>query len=264
MVTASDYTQYCVTVPADARLPNGGGNQICGIYDLNPNKVGQVNNLVLRDTALTEVYQGIDVIGNWRFGKGGLLQGGVSFGQTKYNNCNVPDIPGSSREPSGAPAPATAVTPVLGTAPQATFCQYQWPWQGQTQAKAQFAYPIWYDFRLALTYQNNPGLAQAATLGYTNAQVFPSLGRNLSTASVAVVNIIAPNTLFEPRYNQFDLRLSRRFQIGRVRIEPRADVYNLTNSVTALGSISGYGGAWLRPTDVMGARLAKFGVQVDF
>lgn len=258
LVTPSDYTQYCVTVPADSRLPNGGGNQICGIYDLNPDKVGKVNNLVVRDTALTEVYQGVDITGNWRFGKGGLLQGGVSFGKTAYNNCNVPDIPLTGG------APATAVTPVLGTAPQATFCQYEWGWAGQTQVKLQYAQPIWYDFRVALAYQNNPGLAQAATLGYTNAQVFPSLGRNLSTASVAVVGLMAPNTMYEHRYNQFDIRFSRRFHVGRVKFEPRADVYNLFNSVTALGSISGYGPIWLRPTDALGARLAKFGVQVDF
>ena len=258
LVTPSDYTQYCVTAPLDSRLPGGGGNQICGIYDLNPNKVGQVNNLVVRDTALTEVYQGVDVIGNWRYGKGGLLQGGVSFGETAYDNCNVPDIPGTGG------APATAVTPSLGSAPQSTFCRYKWPWMGQTQVKLQYSQPIWNDFRVALAYQNNPGLAQAATLGYTNAQVSPSLGRNLSTAAVAVVSIIPPNTLREPRYNQFDVRLSRKFQIGHVKFEPRADVYNLFNSVTSLGSIGGYGAAWLRPTDALGARLAKFGVQVDF
>jgi hypothetical protein len=257
-VTPSDYTEYCVNVPVDSRLPNGGGNRICGIYDLNQNKVGQVNNLVVRDTDLTETYQGIDLIGNWRFGKGGLLQGGVSFGQTKYNNCSVPDIPGSGG------APATAVTPVLGSAPQSTFCEYEWPWRGQAQVKLQYAQPIWYDFRVAVAYQNNPGLAQAATRSYTNAEIFPSLGRNLSTSSVAVVSLMAPNTIFEPRYNQFDVRLSRRFQVGRLRFEPRADVYNLFNSVTALGSISGYGTSWLRPTDALGARLAKFGVQVDF
>ena len=257
-VTPADYDQFCVTVPVDSRLPDGGGNRICGIYDLNPSKVGQVDNLVVRDTALTEVYQGIDITANWRFGRGGLVQGGVSFGQTKYNNCSVPDIPGTGG------APATAVTPVLGTAAQATFCAYNWPWRGQTQVKAQAAYPFPYDFKVALTYQNEPGLAQAATRPYTNAEIFPSLGRNLSTASTAVVNIIAPNSLFEPRWNQLDIRFSRRFAIGKVRFEPRADVYNLFNSVTAIGSIGGYGAAWLRPTDVLTARLAKFGVQVDF
>lgn len=257
-VTPADYSPFCVTVPTDSRLPNGGGNQICEIYDLNPNKVGQVNNLVVRDTNLTERYQGIDVTGNWRFGKGALLQGGISFGQTKYNNCDVPDRPGTGG------APATAVTPVLGQAPQATFCSYEWPWRGQTQAKVQFAYPIWYEFRVALTYQNNPGLAQAATLGYSSAAIQPSLGRPLSTAAVAVVSLIPPNTMFEPRYSQLDVRVSRRFRVGQVKFEPRFDIYNLTNAVTALGSISGYGGSWLRPTDALGARLAKFGVQVDF
>jgi len=257
-VTPQDYNEYCVNAPTDSRLPGGGGNRICGIYDLNPTKVGQVNNLVVRDTALTEVYQGFDVTANWRFGKGGLLQGGISFGQTKYNNCSVPDVPGAGG------APATAVTPTLGSAPQSTFCEYEWPWKGQTQAKAQLAYPLWYELKLSLTFQNNPGLAQAATRSYSNAEVFPSLGRALSTAQVAVVNIIPPNTMFEPRYSQWDIRFSRKFQVGRISLYPRADVYNLFNSVTALGSLSGYGPAWLRPTDALGARLAKFGVQADF
>src|SRR5262249_8520989 len=157
-----------------------------------------------------------------------------------------------------------SVTPVLGSQFSNAFCAYSWGWAGQTQVKGQFAYPIWYDFRLALTFQNNPGLAQAATLGFTNAQVAPSLGRNLSTGSGAVLNLMARNSVYEPRYSQFDVRLSRRFKFGQLRIEPRADVYNLFNSVTALGSISGYGSIWLRPTDVLGARLAKFGVQVDW
>jgi len=47
-------------------------------------------------------------------------------------------------------------------------------------------------------------------------------------------------------------------------MEPRIDIYNLFNSVTALGSIGGYGPIWLRPTDALGARLMKLGVQVDF
>src|SRR5262245_808089 len=33
-----DFTPYCVTAPVDARLPNGGGYQICGLYDVVPLK----------------------------------------------------------------------------------------------------------------------------------------------------------------------------------------------------------------------------------
>jgi hypothetical protein len=54
-------------VPTDARLPGGGGGQMCGLYDLNPSKVGLV------DTIQTELvdygkqqehYDGVDVTVN--------------------------------------------------------------------------------------------------------------------------------------------------------------------------------------------------------
>ena len=44
-VTPADYSPYCVTVPTDARLPLSG-QQLCGLYDINPDRFGQVDNLV--------------------------------------------------------------------------------------------------------------------------------------------------------------------------------------------------------------------------
>ena len=58
-VTAADLTPYCITAPLDPRLPGGGGNQICGNYDINPTAFGQVNNLVTLASNFgkqTEVY----------------------------------------------------------------------------------------------------------------------------------------------------------------------------------------------------------------
>ena len=242
-VTPADFTPYCITVPTDPQLPTSG-QQVCGNYDLNPNKVGQTNLLVVRDDGkykLTERFQGIDIAANWRFGKGGLLNGGVSFGQTAVNNCGVPDVPGAAW---------SGVNMSSGTAnTSSAFCAYDWPWKGQTQFKAQFAYPLPADFRFAMTYQGGPGIAVDTTNTYTSAQIQPSLGRPLSGgASTAVVEIAPPNSIFENRFNQFDVRFSRVFKIRQLKLEPRFDIYNLTNSSAVEGSVGGYGPAWRYPT----------------
>lgn len=241
LVTRNDFSPFCVTAPTDSRLPNGGGHQVCDIYDINPNAFGRIDNLVVRASEgdQTEVFNGIDIGMNARFGRGGLLTGGVSFGRTDFNNCGVPDAP-------------------------AQFCEYSMPWRGQTQVKFQGSYPLPYGFQASATYLGAPGIPQNATRSYTSAEVAPSLGRPLTNIAARVLTIVEPNTMFENRYNQIDLRFSRLFRFNRLRIQPRLDIYNLTNSAAVIGSIAGYGAAWLRPTEILTARLVKLGAQVDW
>jgi hypothetical protein len=42
------------------------------------------------------------------------------------------------------------------------------------------------------------------------------------------------------------------------------DIYNMFNANTVLQVNSGFGPAWLRPNAILGARLFKFGAQLDF
>jgi hypothetical protein len=240
-VTRADYSPYCVTAPVDSRLPGGGGYQVCDAFDINASGAGRFDNLVVRaaDGDQTEVFNGVDIGTNIRFGRGGLLNGGVSFGRTEYNNCGVPDAP-------------------------AQFCHYYMPWEGQTQIKFQGSYPLPGGVQIAATYLGAPGLPQAATRSYSSAEIAPSLGRPLTNTAAQVVRILEPNTQFEDRYNQIDLRFGRPFNIQRVRIHPRVDFYNVTNSSAVIGTIGGYGPVWLRPTEILTARLIKFGAQVDW
>jgi hypothetical protein len=257
-VTPADFDPYCITAPVDARLPGGGGYQVCGLYDVKPAKFGQVDNLVSLNSHFgkwSQVYNGYEVSLRARLGKGGVLAGGVSTGQTRWDQCAVP-------QPFTTSAGASAT-------PQ--FCNYALPFTGQTQIKLSGAYPLAWGVQTSANFQSLPGLPISATYTATNAQIAPSLGRNLAACGARVpctatttMALIEPNTQFEDRQNQLDLRISRVFRIGRARIQPRLDAFNVFNSASILRENAGYGPSFLQPVDVLGARFVKFGVQVDF
>ncbi len=146
------------------------------------------------------------------------------------------------------------------------------PFSGETQIKFSGAYPLpWWGLQASAAVQNLSGRPISATYAATSAQILPSLHRNLAACGVQVVctqsvtiNLIEPNTMFEDRYTLADVRLSKNIVVARWRIQPRLDVYNLFNSSAVNSLITRYGGTWLQPQEVFGARMAKFGVQIDF
>jgi hypothetical protein len=72
LTAVSDYTRFSIPAPSDARLPNGGGYVVGDLYNLNPDKVGQVNNLfTLADNYgdYKETWNGVDVNLSLRMGR---------------------------------------------------------------------------------------------------------------------------------------------------------------------------------------------------
>ena len=247
-VTPADFDPYCITTPTDARLGAASGKQLCGFYNVRLARFGQVDNYTTQTSNFgkrTEVYNGFDIGINARLGRGGLVQGGMSSGRTDFNSCVVVDSP---------------------EAAQPGFCNSQLPFRGQTQVKFAVVYPLPFHVQVSGTYQNLPGIPLSASVVVPNAQIAPSLGRNLSAGATANVtlSIMEPNTLFEDRRSQVDLRFARIFRTGQVRWTGMFDVYNVFNANSVLGQISTFGAAWRTPTSIVGGRLAKFGVQVDF
>ena len=68
-----------MTAPDDPRLPNAG-QQVCGLYDLNPASFGQVRNDIVRAEpagyAMEQVFDGLDVTVNSRVSSDLFLCGG--------------------------------------------------------------------------------------------------------------------------------------------------------------------------------------------
>ena len=117
----SDLTPFSLVAPSDPRLPGGGGYVVSGLYDVVPEKAGQVNNLVAdsgKYGAWRQYFNGIDVTVNVRVGRDFTLMGGTSTGQTVADNCDVrahlPELATTTTGTSafGAGLAGSAVTPV--------------------------------------------------------------------------------------------------------------------------------------------------------
>ena len=268
-VAPTDFEPFCVTAPRDSRLPDGGGQQICGLYDIVPTKFGvATNNVVKRVEQLgvrqDEVFDGVDVAFSARMGRGVFINGGVAAGRTRFNQCE-----------SFVDNPAQ----VFGlTGSTFSYCDFS---SGLlTQAKVNGSYTLpWQQIQIAGVLQNLPGQQILAQWNITQAEVAAgTLGRAMSGGANTsrVVPLIEPGTMFTPRRTQIDLRLSKAMRLsGTRRLQVMADIFNLTNSNAAVGATSNageppaalittFGSAWLRPLNVLQARYVKFGAQLNF
>jgi hypothetical protein len=264
-VGPSDFNEYCVSAPANSALPGGGGNQICGVYDVTPAKFGQVDNLVrlAPKGAQKDIFNGIDATMNLRFGAGGVVQGGVSIGRQMTDICYTNDDPSLLAQA----ASTTSLTPRTSD-----FCKVVPPWSSGTQVKFAAVYPLKWALQLSGSYANNPPIDTTASLVATNAQVSTALGRNLAACgtrvpcnATATIELMRPKTYFqEPRVQQIDLRLTRTFRTGNFRVMPQLDLFNILNDNSVQEIVRRYGPAWRNATTVLGPRVMKFGVKLDF
>jgi len=285
-VTPADFDPFCITAPTDSRLPASvSGKQFCGIYDINPSKFGLVDNLRTQADhygKMSEVFDGVDVTIGARFAQGGLVQGGLATGRVVADNCLVIDSPGAGTGNgtpgalmAGAPAGAALAIPQVDSRPG--FCKVSRPWSSGTQAKFSVVFPLPLNFQASAIYQNIPGVPIRATYVATNAEIRPSLGRNLAAcpsqatatcnSNFPAIDLIPPFTLYGDRIQQVDLRFTRSFPIGSRRLQGNFDVYNLLNASTALNEQAAYSrtnNQWRNVVQFMGGRLIKFSAQLTF
>src|SRR5262249_30334068 len=46
LTSPANYDPFCITAPVDPLLPGGGGNRICGLYDVTPSLFQRVSSFV--------------------------------------------------------------------------------------------------------------------------------------------------------------------------------------------------------------------------
>ena len=264
LVTPADYDPYCVTVPVDARLPGGGGQQLCGLYNITPTKFGLADNVITLSSRLgqqTQIYNGFDVGFKARLPGNVTLQGGTNTGRTATSACFV------FNSPQALPA-AVASPNFISTASSLSlphqFCSETPPFL--TQVKFFGVYPLpWWGLQASAAYQSYPGPEISAIYPFSNAAIAPSLGRDLSgSVRTVTVQLTPPGTMYGERMNQVDFRIAKTFKIDQSQLRGQFDLFNMLNGNAITSYNSTYGPNWLHPLAIQPGLLAKFSVQLTF
>ena len=263
LLSPEDFDPFCATAPMDPRLPGGGGYEVCGLYDIKPEKFGQSDNLLTNATEFIGSTSGVtcgaqrsggrapsagrhcgtnDFFGvslDTRFNNGASLGGGFDTGKTVINNCFVIDSP-----------------------QQLLNCDIEIPFKAHHNLKAFGSYPFPGDITVSGTFQSGAGKPYEADYRARNDEISGSLGRNLAACGTKTVctttvpvPLLVPFQQFLDRRNQLDLRVSKAITVGGVQFRGNLDVYNVTNGATILGANDRFGSRWLQPAATLNTEV---------
>jgi len=254
-VGPEDYDRFVITAPFDPRLPGGGGYEVEN-YDIKPEKFGVAAQpyvtLSRKYGKQRDYWQGVDLTLNARPATGILFQGGLSTGRRVEDNCDI-------------------VTKVDN--PSMLYCHRTEPFLTQVKGYGSYTIPR-VDVQLSATYQTKPGPLVLAVYTASNAEVAPSLGRNLAGGARNLdMHLVSPGPytttnggsgeLYGERLQQLDVRVSKLLSFGGTRTRLNLDIYNALNSSAVLDQNEAYD-VWQTPLEILVARFYKFSVQFDF
>lgn len=258
LIDAGSFTgPFCIKAPTSADLPGGGGYDVCGLYDITAAARPLVHNYITKDSnfgGITDNYEGFDIGTNARFHNGTFVNAGLNMQSRHLDSCNSPMLSG------------TTVYQV--DSPEAKYCDQHYPFRPDFKLLGSTKLP--WEMQVSATFQVASGPNILATWQAPNSLIAPALGRNLAAGATATksVQLIEPGTDYGDTLFQTDVRLSKRFKVGPLRIRGDANLYNLFNSDFASTLNSNFSTSasnqFLRPTNVLQGRLFKVDLQIDF
>jgi hypothetical protein len=277
-VGPQDFDEFTLRVPADNRLPGGGGNTLTGLYNVKPAFFGQSSNLhTLSDKYGKQIehWNGFDVSLNARLENGLILRGGIASGKRVMDNCEiVAKLPEMNFQTITGALPPNIPGATLGVLNNnvwlpAQFCHQEEPFLTQYKASGIYTIPR-IDVLVTGSFYSVPGNLIAGNYVATNAILASSstLGRALSGGAANMqVNIVEPGAMFVERLNQLDFRIGKILRFSGRRASINLDVYNALNS-DAIRDVNFAYSSWLpagpRPQLNLLARFAKISATFDF
>jgi hypothetical protein len=269
------------TAPTDPKLGEFSG-QTVSYLTLKPGVAvsvpGTVRNVYrpAKDFGDPNVYwHGVDVIVNARLRNGLQVQGGTTTGHGVTDFCSVwANLPEAYNPALTNPALSPSGTSWL----QLRDCRIDEKWQTQYRGLASYTIPK-VDVLVSTLLQFKPsaspgptdvtvatnGAALSANYTVPGDTATTALGRPIA-GGFTQVNLLPRGQFYAPRLNQVDLRVAKILRFGRTRTNVGFDLYNLFNANPGLTFNENFNvpANYLRPTNILLPRLARFNVTVDF
>jgi hypothetical protein len=268
------------------------------MYDpINATVSRAVQNVITNDPNLSQKYNAFEFNVNARLPHGIRIFGGSATDRTVANTCsgaatnpnflvNIAGVNHCDESTSGIPR--RTQFKVAGTVPL--------PWFGLIASGSYQALPGYILGVSALTAggSGNPNFTDfSGRTGYwpvsssTRYAVCPGnsaaqgcvVGALVAPGALTTMNVflVPPDTQLTPRINQIDFSIVKRFTVGRLRLDPKIDIFNLLNSDDYFNVRSGAGtpsaftptatpgvstGTYLLPGNIIQGRLLRLGAIV--
>jgi hypothetical protein len=289
-LTPADFTPFAYNVPADPKLPGGGGYALT-FYDITPAAFARTpdNYLTFSDNlgGAYNKFNGVDFTVNARL-HSVTLQGGTSSGNVVEDSCGVvrnhPEYYIFSGGWGGTGGFLDTFLGGIGQWPQ-SFCHRESGWQTNVKGLVTYNVPkvdvlVSGTFR-SLPYAGSefPSVQSQSLSGQVLALNIPAIGLvdpNMklgrpfgSGQAVEFFQLVEPGKLYGDRLNAVDLRFGKILKYGTTKSQITLDVYNLFNSNTTEVyqrnySAPGPTSTYLNPLSIMSARFFKITAQIDF
>ena len=293
-VTFAYYYRTFFNIPAseNVALPHCNpldavASVMCGSYNVVPvtfsdplgvlpQYAGTAFNVFDRDTAFESIpsdvvdtnsalnnarYQAYELSFQARLPNGGTAFGGWTGHQHAQDTCGLDN-------PNGSQA-LTMMDGERRFQQGGRFCQQtdpsasRIPWGGMPfrhDFKFFAVYPLPADFQVAVGVQAYSG-GEKQVVYQVQPGDFPATV--LQTFSPTVL-INAPGELYQEYWQQVDFNIRKHFRLRGVEYTAQIDVFNALNDNSVLNSIQNYSSVLFRPLRVIGGRITKIAVQVNW